>query len=116
MQADNLGDAPADQLHEEYTTDEDQDDDGRGSFDDDDDSGCSMSSDDSEELEVMQLLMENIQEAKKQNQELKELLINAKKGKMDHSQPDIVNAIFAQRQQQQQNGDQKPPGKDTSPK
>jgi len=85
-----------------------------GAFDDDDndsfDSDCSGSSDDDEEeLEALQQLSEQIQEAKATNEKLKQTLLSHRSKKQksagsaggaeaeDHSQRDLVAALFQQR-------------------
>jgi len=87
-----------------------------GAFDDDDDddddsfdSDFSGSSDDEEELEALQQLSAQIQEAKATNEKLKQTLLSHRHKKQkasatnngasteDHSQRDLVAALFQQR-------------------
>ena len=90
-----------------------EDEDGDDTFDDDegdndgDDSFDSegSESEDDEELEALQQLSDQIQEAKATNQKLKATLIahQSKKVKtdQDHSQRDLVEALFASRKEEQ---------------
>jgi len=78
---------------------EDREDDGEE--DDDDDSeysnSDSCSSDDDEEMEALQLLSEQIQEAKRTNQLLKKALVATLNVKKDKSSSELVASLFAER-------------------
>jgi hypothetical protein len=101
----NINDEEVEEEDDSGSNVDDDDDD-----DEDDDEG---ESDDSEELEQMQTLMDQIQEAKEDNKKLKEALTkhNAAKrvkpnNEHDHSQLDYVNQLFKDRQKVREEKDE----------
>jgi len=85
--------------------DEDDEDDDDSYYDSEDDDDCSDSGDD-EELEALQQLSDQIQEAKAVNQKLKATLMahrsKKQKNEPDHSQKDFVAALFETRKAEQE--------------
>ena len=87
-------------------TEEDEEGDDDGSYDDEDDYDSDASdSDDEEELEALQLLSDQIQEAKRANQILKQALMASVGAKeKDNSSSELVASLMAGRKGGYNNG------------